>query len=98
MQENEFVIPNCWACMDKGEIIYKKKNNTTGVEYEYIASCICQNSIDKQAFPPAKQFFDLNEIANRNIERIYNIYKNNPEIKQQLDNIINKVSFKSKPP
>ena len=42
--------------MDKGDIVYKKINEITGVEYEYIASCVCEESADKQSFPPAKQY------------------------------------------
>ena len=81
--------------MDKGDIVYKKINKITGVEYEYIASCVCEESADTQSFPPAKQFFDLVEIANRNLNKIYHIYKNNPEIKQQLDDFIEKTKAKN---
>lgn len=95
MEQSKFKLPNCWVCMDKGDIVYKKINKITGVEYEYIASCVCKESADKQSFPPAKQFFDLVEIANRNLNKIYHIYKNNPEIKQQLDDFIEKTKAKN---
>ena len=35
----------CKVCQNKGFLLYKQKNEKTGIEYEYLAHCICQNGL-----------------------------------------------------
>lgn len=92
-QKTKVYIPNCWICMDKGFVLYRDANH-----YEYIAHCTCVNGYqwaydgrkctkNPSPFyaPSVAEKFDVEKLAADNFWNWWNIYRDKPGIKEELE-------------
>lgn len=84
-------IPNCFVCMDKGFVFYRK--NVDGISYEYATYCICEAGLkykyngrncEKPSdyyVPCISEILNPTELARQNFNEWYRIAKKkNPGI------------------
>lgn len=80
----EVKVPTCFTCMDHGFMLYKIKHDN--YEYDYIAKCACAAGERFSNFVPTiETLFDAREIAKENFSKFWNWYKDNPNVRAEIE-------------